>query len=81
MLSDAVRVPGAAGAGDDEGADDDDGAGEAGEVGPGDDAGAEVAEPEVPGAACEPGLVPIPGAVAPPDPADGASPLPRRLAR
>jgi len=49
-------VPWAAGADDDEGADEEDEAEEAEEAVPDDDPDAEVAEPGVPGAGCEPGL-------------------------
>ena len=74
VLSDTLRVPGGAGADDDAGA--------AAAVDPDEDTGpgAEVDEPEVPGAAGEPGPTPAPGAVVPGEPADGASPPPRRLA-
>jgi hypothetical protein len=44
-------------------------------VGPGDDPGAEAEEPEVPGAAGEPGFGPVAGAVAPADPAGGTGAL------
>jgi hypothetical protein len=71
-------VPWTAGADDEAAADEDEAADddEPEEAAPGDDLDVAVAEPEVPGSACEPGLVAGPGTIAAAGLADGTSPLP-----